>query len=118
MVRGKEVKPNIKYKIVLNHNKQYPVAVMCRFFQMLRSGYYDFPGRRGHPNRDAKLAEIIAVKQENSFHTYGYRRMWLVLKQDGIVRNPKTILRIMKNYNLLSEIRRRRKWLFIGGKGR
>ncbi len=104
----------VKYQIILNRSNQYPVAVMCRFFQVSRSGYYAFLGRREHPARDAKLAEIIAVKQENSFHTYGYRRMWLALKQDGIVRNPKTILRIMKKYNLLSEIRRRRKWVRLG----
>ncbi len=77
-------------------------------FQVSRSGCYAFLGRHEHPASDAKLAEIIDVKQENSFHTYGYRRIWLALKQDGIVRNPKTILQILEKYNLLSEIRRRR----------
>ncbi len=108
------MKPAVKYQIIRNRSKQYPVSVMCRFFQVSRSGYYAFLGRREHPSRDAELAEIIAVKQENSFHTYGYRRMWLTLKRDGIVRNPKTILRIMKKYDLLSEIRRRRKWVQMG----
>lgn len=32
----------------------------------------------------------------------------------GIHRNPKTILRIMKKYGLLAEIRRRRKWVQMG----
>lgn len=50
-------------------------------------------------------------QQEKCFHTYGYRRMWLYLKNAGITRNPKTILRIMKKYGLLAEIRRRRKWV-------
>ena len=36
--------------------------------------------------------------QEKCFHTYGYRRMWLYLKNAGITRNPKTILRIMKKW--------------------
>ena len=40
--------------------------------------------------------------------------MWKALKNKDIVRNPKTILRIMKKYNLLSEIRRRRKWVQMG----
>lgn len=38
----------------------------------------------------------------------------MVLKHDGIVRNPEIIPRIMHKYNLLSEIRRRRKWVQIG----
>ena len=48
-------------------------------------------------------------QQEKCFHTYGYRRMWLYLKNAGITRNTKTILRIMKKYGLRAEIRRRRK---------
>ena len=35
----------------------------------------------------------------------------MVLEKQGIHRNPKTILRIMEKYNLLAEIRRRRKWV-------
>ena len=40
--------------------------------------------------------------------------MWKVLKKKDIIRNPKTILRIMKKYDLLREIRRRRKWVQMG----
>ena len=87
---------------------------MCRFFQVSRSGYYDFVHRLGRPEKDAALAEIIAEQRERSFRTYGYRRMWMVLKKQGIHCNPKTILRIMKKYGLLAEIRRRRKWQQMG----
>ena len=41
-------------------------------------------------------------------------RPWLWLKTQNIFRNPQTVLRIMKKYDLLSEIRRRRKWLQMG----
>ena len=75
---------------------------MCRFFQVSRSGYYEFVHRLGRPEKDAALAEIIAEQRERSFHTYGYRRMWLVLEKQGIHRNPKTILRIMEKYGLLN----------------
>ena len=37
-----------------------------------------------------------------------------MLEKQGIHRNPKTILRIMEKYGLLSEIRRRRKWVNLG----
>ena len=87
---------------------------MCCFFQVSRSGYYDFVHRLGRPEKDAALAKIIAEKRKRSFRTYGYRRMWLVLKKRGIHCNPKTILRIMEKYGLLAEIRRRRKWQQMG----
>ena len=87
---------------------------MCRFFEVSRSGYYDFVRRLGKPERDFELAGIIAAQRERSFRTYGYRRMWLWLERQGIHRNPKTVLRIMKKYGLLSEIRRRKKWKQMG----
>ena len=40
--------------------------------------------------------------------------MHLWLKSQGIHRNPKTVLRIMKKYGILSEIRRKRKWQNLG----
>ena len=86
------------------------MAVMCKFFGVSRSGCYAFLHRLGRPEKDVALAELIAQQRERSFCTYGYRRMWLWLKSQNIFRNPKTVLRIMKKYNLLSEIRRRRKW--------
>ena len=108
------MRPRAKYAVIHRHRNEYPVSVMCRFFQVSRSGYYDFVHRLGRPEKDAALAEIIAEQQERSFRTYGYRRMWLVLEKQGIHRNPKTILRIMEKYELLSEIRRRRKWVNMG----
>ena len=90
------------------------MAVMCKFFGVSRSGYYAFVHRLGRPEQDAALAEVIAQQRERSFRTYGYRRMWLWLKHQNIFCNPKTVLRIMKKYDLLSEIRRRRKWQQMG----
>lgn len=67
------------------------------------------------PEKDAALAETIRRQQDKCFHTYGYRRMWQWLKtSEGIHHNPKTILRVMKKYGLLAEIRRRRKWQQMG----
>ena len=108
------MRPRIKYHIIYRHSREYPVSVMCAFFAVSRSGYYAFVQRLGRPEKDAALAELIAQQRERSFHTYGYRRMWLWLKTQNIFRNPKTVLRIMKKYDLLSEIRRRRKWLQMG----
>ena len=108
------MKPAVKYHIIYCHRTEYPVSVMCAFFGVSRSGYYDFIRRLGRPEKDAALAKSIAEQRKRSFGTYGYRRMWLWLKSQNIYRNPKTVLRIMKKYDLLSEIRRRRKWQQLG----
>ena len=98
----------------MNRNR-YPVSTMCRFFGVSRSGYYDYIKRMDQPAHDTALAAIIREQQDKCDKTYGYRRMWKWLKKvKKIHKNPKTILRIMKKYELLSEIRRRRKWRQMG----
>lgn len=82
---------------------------MCKFFGVSRSGYYAFVHRLGKPEKDAAFAELVAQRRDRSLRTYGYRRMWLWPKSQNIFCNPKAALRIMKKYDLLSEIRRRRK---------
>lgn len=103
-IHGKDVKPFVKYRVIQRHSGQYLVSIICRFFGVSRSGYYDFLKQKDHPDKDAPIAEMIAGQQEKCFHTYGYRRTWKVLKKKDMIRNPKTILRIMKKYDPLSEI--------------
>ena len=87
---------------------------MCEFFEVSRSGYYDFVKRLGKPEQDVELAEQIKECQCRTANTYGYRRVWKWLQNRNIERNPKTVLRVMKKYGLLSEIRRHRKWVSLG----
>ena len=108
------MRPRAKYAVIYQHRNEYPVSVMCRFFQVSRSGYYDFFHSMGRPEKDAALAEIITEHRERSFRTYVYRRWWRILKKSINDERPKTILRIMEKYGLLAEIRRRRKWQQMG----
>ena len=108
------MRPKVKYAVIYRHRNEYPVAVMCKFFEVSRSGYYDFIKRMVKPEQDAELVEKIKECQNRTDKTYGYRRVWKWLKDRNIAKNPKTVLRIMKKYGLLSEIRRRRKWVNLG----
>lgn len=108
------MRPKVKYHIIHRYREKYPVSVMCKFFGVSRSGYYAFVQGLGQPEADAALAKTIEECQAHCGKTYGYRRVWLWLKQKNIYRNPKTVLRVMKKYDLLSEIRRRRKWVQMG----
>ena len=108
------MRPKVKYHVIYRHREEYPVSVMCQFFGVSRSGYYAFVQRLGRSEPDTDLARAIEECQARCGKTYGYRRVWLWLKQQNIHRNPKTVLRVMKKYGLLSEIRRRRKWVQLG----
>lgn len=112
--KGSESKSKIRSNLE-HHREEYPVLAMCRFFAVSRSGYYTFVKRMNRPERDAALAEAIWQQQKKCFHTYGCRRMWQWLKDSkGTYHNPKTILRVMKKYGLLAEIRRRKRWQRMG----
>ena len=81
---------------------------MCKFFEVSRSGYYAFLKRMDIPDRDLPLAEKIRECQKESHRTYGYRRVQIWLERQEIYHNPKTVLRVMQKYNLLSVVRRKK----------
>ena len=108
------MRPKLKYAVIYRHRHEYPVRVMCRFFGVSRSGYYDFVKRIGQPEHDVDLAERIRECQRITDKTYGYRRVWKWLQDRKVQRNPKTVLRVMQKYGMLSGIRRRRKWVNLG----
>ena len=95
--------------VIYRHREKYSISEMCRFFEVSRSGYYDYVKRMDTPDRDTELAELIRTCQKESYSTYGYRRVQIWLdKNRNIRKNPKTVLRIMQKYNLLSVIRRKK----------
>ena len=70
------MRAKVKYQVVYMNRSRYPVSVMCRFFGVSRSGYYDYVNRLDQPEHDASLADIIREQQKKCDKTYGYRRMW------------------------------------------
>ena len=99
---------SVKYMVIHRHKDKYSISEMCRFFKVSRSGYYDYVKRMDIPAWDLPLAEKIRECQEQCGKTYGYRRVHIWLERNGIYHNPKTILRVMQKYGLLSVIRRKK----------
>lgn len=102
------MKASVKYKVIYRHKNSYSISEMCRFFKVSRSGYYDFVKRLDLPAKDLPLAQMIQQCQKQCRNTYGYRRVHIWLERHGIHKNPKTILRVMRRYNLLAVVRRRK----------
>ena len=102
------MKTSVKYLVIYRHKEKYTISEMCRFFKVSRSGYYDFVKRMERPDRDLPLAEQIKECQQEVKRTYGYRRVQIWLERKGIYKNPKTVLRVMQKYNLLSVVRRKK----------
>ena len=102
------MKASVKYRVIYRHREKYGISEMCHFFGVSRSGYYGYVKRMELPAKDLPLAEKIRECQAESRSTYGYRRVQIWLERHGIRHNPKTILRVMNKYSLLSVVRRKR----------
>ena len=102
------MRTSVKYMVIYRHKEKYSISEMCRFFNVSRSGYYAYVSRMDTPAKDLPLAEKIMSCQEKCGKTYGYRRVHIWLERKGIHHDPKTILRVMQKYNLLSAVRRKK----------
>ena len=109
------MRTSVKYMVIYRHKEKYSISEMCRFFEVSRSGYYDYVKRMDIPAWDLSLAEKIRECQEHSHSTYGYRRVHIWLERQGIHKDPKTVLRVMQKYNLLSEVRRKKYHNYTNG---
>lgn len=94
--------------VIYRHREKYAISEMCRFFKVSRSGYYDYVRKMDTQAKDLPLAEMIRECQRQCHSTYGYRRVQIWLDRRGVHHNPKTILRVMEKYNLLSVVRRKK----------
>ncbi len=108
------MKASLKYRLIEQCAGKYPIQAMCKFYGVSRSGYYRYLRHKDALDKNAGLADMIAECQNirGKIHGYRYVHLWLE-RCKGIYRNPKTILRVMRKYGLLSEVRRKR-WQACG----
>lgn len=95
LAHRKDVKPRFKYQVIYQHRDEHHVLVMCQFFGVSRIGYYSYVTQLGRIEKDLLLAERIKEQQIKCHQTYGYRRMHLWLKSQGIYLKPQNST---KNY--------------------
>ena len=78
---------------------------------MSRSGYYSWVSNINKRNKDKSLCKKILKLQEKHKYRYGYRKITFTINLTSEKKvNKKRIYRIMCENNLLSVIRRKKKW--------
>jgi putative transposase len=89
----------------------FTISVLCRAGKVSRSGYYRWLKNKNRVNKDKILQEEIFNLQEKHKYSYGYRKITFTINSKSEKRvNKKKIYRIMRECNLLSVIRRKKKW--------
>lgn len=90
-----------RWEIVTMLRHEFSVNLLCAVLGLARSSFYYHP----HPADDLTLRsamEVIALE----FPRYGYRRITPELKGRGWEVNHKRVLRLMRQENLLVEVKR------------
>ena len=63
LAHRKGVKASVKYKVIYHHKDTYSISEMCCFFEVSRSGYYDFVSKMDILAKDMPLAQMIQKKR-------------------------------------------------------
>lgn len=102
----------LKYRVIEQFRGKYSIEAMCHSFEVSRSGYYAWRNRQAKEAKDQWLTDLITNCQQRCKQTYGCRRVrrWIE-RHAGKRVNLKAVLRIMRKYDLLSQIRRRRPYV-------
>jgi putative transposase len=99
----------MKYTWIKQHDKEFPIAVMCKVLQVSDSGYY---GRLKHKpsaarRRRQNIAQAVARFYFESERIYGYRKIYEDLRQANIDCCRETVRRIMRQIGLYSRVKRK-----------
>ena len=104
------------------------VAILLRCVNMARSSfYYHAPQSQstgshctepGSRDKYREIKEMIQTIYNRHKGRYGYRRITLVLRQQGILINHKTVLRLMQSLGLKSLIRVKKYKSYRGHEGK
>lgn len=81
----------MKYAFICGEEGNYPVAKMCRWAKVSRSGYYEWHGRGPSSTelRRRRLATLVAWSFKDSDGTYGYRRVRAHLARSASTPTPR-----------------------------
>ena len=82
----------------------YPVALMCQWLSVSRSGFYDWRSRPTSATaaRRAELAALVAHVFDASDQTYGYRRVHAELRRSDVQIGSELVRQLMGDLGLVA----------------
>ena len=89
--------------------QEFPVEVMSRVFNVSRSGFYAWEGRKPsrHAQEDERLKVAIKAAHKRTRQTYGVRRLQPELADDGFVAGRDRIGRLRRELGLRCKQKRK-----------
>ena len=106
----KEFSNQEKAMVIMALRDKYPVKSILEVFDMAKSSYCYQQKQIKKENKIAKIKERIKILFFENHKRYGYRRIHLLLKREGIIISEKIVRSIMKEENLIVRAIRQRKY--------
>ncbi|ATV71469.1 IS3 family transposase [Fusobacterium pseudoperiodonticum] len=107
---GKGAKREEKVRIIAELRAKYPFKMLLKIAGISRSVYYYYIDKKDIDEKNKDIIEKIKEIYYVNKGRYGYRRVTLELKNQGLNINHKKVQRLMKKLNLQSIIRKKRKY--------
>ena len=88
----------MKYRFINEHRREHAVQLMCRVLEVSPSGFYEWLNRplSDRAIEDQRLLALIRSSYTASSGVYGYRRVYLDLREIGESCGKHRVARIMK----------------------
>lgn len=98
----------MKFRFIAQHRHQFPMVRMCGMLGVSPSGYYAFRKRRPscRVQENQRLLVHIRAIHRASRATYGYRRIYHQLREQGMMYSRHRIARLMRQAGLRVKSRR------------
>ncbi len=106
----KEFSNQEKAMVIIALRDKYPVKRILEVFAMAKSSYCYQQKQIKKENKIVKIKERIKILFFENHKRYGYRRIHLLLKREGIILSEKIVRSIMKEENLIVRAIRQKKY--------
>jgi putative transposase len=92
-----------RYAFIEAEKAHYPIVKMCTWLEVSTSGFYDWRIRPASANAERRERLKLLIKKifEDSFQTYGYRRVHTVLARWGEQAGPELVRDLMRELGLV-----------------
>ena len=91
------------------HAAEFRIGLMCRVFEVSRSGYYDWRKRQDAVRQEKRVDTLLHIRRvfQGSKQRYGSPRIYRQLKAEGVRIGRHRIARLMREAHLVARRRRR-----------
>ena len=98
------------FRFIAAEKTNHPISLMCRLLGVSRSGFHAWEQRKPSPRAidDERLTTQITAMHERSGGSYGARRIFLELREEGERLGRKRVERLMRTAGLCGYVKRRK----------